>query len=51
MIIAQLIERLRAYLIYRRNRAILAQLSDRDLKDIGLRRGDIEYAARHAANA
>jgi uncharacterized protein YjiS (DUF1127 family) len=51
MIIAQLITRIRAYLTYRRNRAILVQLSDRDLADIGLDRGGIDYAARNAANA
>jgi uncharacterized protein YjiS (DUF1127 family) len=51
MLIAQLIEKIRVYLTYRRNRAILEQLSDRDLKDIGLDRSRIEYAARHAANA
>ncbi len=51
MIIAQLIAKFRAYLAYRRNCAILASLSDRELRDIGINRGDIEYAARQAANA
>lgn len=51
MIIAQIIAQVRAYLVYRRNREILNALSDRDLADIGLDRGGIDFAARHAANA
>lgn len=51
MIIAQIINSIRAYLVYRRNRAVLSALSDRDLADIGLDRSSIEFAARHAANA
>jgi uncharacterized protein YjiS (DUF1127 family) len=51
MIIAQLIAKVRAYLAYRRNCAILTGLTDRELNDIGIHRSDIEYAARHAVNA
>jgi uncharacterized protein YjiS (DUF1127 family) len=51
MIIAQIINAIRSYLAYRRNREILSALSDRELADIGLDRGSIDFAARHAANA
>lgn len=51
MILAQLIAKVRAYLVYRRNLAILSELSDRDLRDIGLDRCSLQSVAREAANA
>jgi uncharacterized protein YjiS (DUF1127 family) len=38
---------LRVWLRHRRNRRILAQLDDRTLKDLGLSRSGIGYAAKH----
>lgn len=38
---------LRLWLRYRTNRKILSQLSDRTLRDIGLSRSSIGYAAKH----
>lgn len=46
MIISTLISRLKAYLRYRRNIEILSRLTDRELSDIGLNRGEIDGVAR-----
>jgi uncharacterized protein YjiS (DUF1127 family) len=51
MILTHIIARIQSWLRYRRNVEILSQLSDRELADIGLNRGSIEDAARHAVNA
>ncbi|KAF0231293.1 MAG: hypothetical protein FD175_1162 [Beijerinckiaceae bacterium] len=51
MILTHIIARIQNWLRVRRNVEILSQLSDRELSDIGLSRGSIEDAARHAVNA
>lgn len=51
MILTQLIARIQSWLRYRRNIAILSQLSDRELADIGLNRSSIDAAARGIVNA
>jgi uncharacterized protein YjiS (DUF1127 family) len=43
-----LIESIREWRRYRATRDALSRLSDRELGDLGLNRGDIEYAARRA---
>jgi uncharacterized protein YjiS (DUF1127 family) len=44
-----IIDRLKAYVVYSRTRAELAQLDDRSLADLGFQRGEIEFIARKAA--
>lgn len=51
MFISTLINRLKAYLRYRRNIEALSRLSDRELSDIGIARCDIENVSRDAAHA
>jgi uncharacterized protein YjiS (DUF1127 family) len=43
-----LIENIREWRRYRATREALSRLTDRELSDLGLGRGDIEYAARRA---
>lgn len=42
-----LAEKLEAWMRYREAVKELSQLSDRELHDIGINRGNIEYVARH----
>ena len=42
-------DRLRAHRVYARTRAELSRLTDRDLDDLGILRGDIDAVAREAA--
>ncbi len=51
MIVTTLINRLKAYLRYRRNLETLSRLSDRELSDIGIARWDIDSVARDVARA
>ncbi|MGL5448684.1 MAG: DUF1127 domain-containing protein [Rhabdaerophilum sp.] len=51
MIVTTLINRLKAYLRYRRNYETLSRLSDRELSDIGIARWDIDTVARDVARA
>lgn len=51
MIVSHIIERVRAYMRYRASVRALSSLSERELADIGLTRGDIRDAAREAAHA
>lgn len=51
MIITTLINRLKAYLRYRRNVEALSRLTDRELSDIGIARWDIDTIARDVARA
>lgn len=51
MILTHILARIQSWLRYRRNIEILSQLTDRELADIGLSRGNIEHAARQAASA
>ena len=51
MFLTHIIARIQSWLRFRRNLEVLSQLSDRELADIGLNRGSIEDAARHAVNA
>ncbi len=51
MVVSHIIERVRAYLRYRASVRALSQLSERELADIGIVRGDIDAVARHAAQA
>ena len=44
-------EKLNAWLRYREAVKELSQLSDRELNDIGIRRGDIEFIVRQSAGA
>ncbi|MEM7524262.1 MAG: DUF1127 domain-containing protein [Pseudomonadota bacterium] len=44
--IARQVDAYRAWLSYRKTVAALAQLSDRELADIGLTRSEINYVAR-----
>ncbi|HLJ69977.1 MAG TPA: DUF1127 domain-containing protein [Roseiarcus sp.] len=46
-----LAEKLNAWLRYREAVKELAQLSDRELNDIGIRRGDIEFIVRQSATS
>lgn len=48
-VLAHLAERRRQQAIYRKTHDELAAMSDRDLADIGLRRGMIDEIARKAA--
>lgn len=43
-----LIENIREWRRFRATREALNRLSERELNDLGLSRGDIEYAARRA---
>ncbi|HKL06090.1 MAG TPA: DUF1127 domain-containing protein [Roseovarius sp.] len=43
---AQMIENVRAWNDIRRTRAALSQLTDRELEDIGLSRGDLRHVSR-----
>jgi uncharacterized protein YjiS (DUF1127 family) len=51
MIVSHIIERVRAYLRYRASVRALSVLSERELADIGLSRGQIEDAARKSVFA
>jgi uncharacterized protein YjiS (DUF1127 family) len=51
MIVSHIIARVRAYIRYRASVRALSMLSERELADIGLSRGDIDNAAREAAYA
>ena len=51
MIVSHVIDRVRAYLRYRASIRALSALSERELADIGLNRGEIETVAKHAAHA
>ncbi len=51
MIVSHIISRIRAHLRYRASIRALSTLSERELADIGLTRGDIDNAARQAAFA
>ena len=44
-------EKLNAWRRYREAVRELSQLSDRELNDIGIRRGDIEYVVRRSAES
>jgi uncharacterized protein YjiS (DUF1127 family) len=48
MIVSHIIERVRAYLRYRASVRALSGLSERELSDIGIARGEIEDVARMA---
>jgi uncharacterized protein YjiS (DUF1127 family) len=48
MIVTMLLARVRAYFRYRDTVNELSRLSDRELEDIGLVRGDIDAVARTA---
>jgi uncharacterized protein YjiS (DUF1127 family) len=51
MIVSHIIERVRAYMRYRASVRALSVLSDRELADIGLSRGQIDDAARKSVFA
>ncbi len=51
MIITWILSRIRAYQRYRQTVSELQRLSDRELNDVGLSRGDIDHVARHYAGA
>jgi len=51
VIITTLINRLKAYLRYRRNVEALSRLTDRELSDIGIARWEIDDVARDVARA
>ena len=51
MIVSHIIARIRGYMLYRASVRALSHLSDRELADIGITRGDIEIVARDAATA
>lgn len=51
MIVSHIIERIRAYMRYRASVRALSQLSERELADIGLTRGDIDTVAKQTAQA
>jgi uncharacterized protein YjiS (DUF1127 family) len=51
MIITHIISRIRAYMRYRQSVRALQTLSDRELADIGMVRGDIEARAKDAVMA
>jgi uncharacterized protein YjiS (DUF1127 family) len=46
-----ILEKIQSFMRFRRSMRELAKLSDRELSDIGLTRGDIEHAAWNAARA
>ena len=45
----EIMKNIREWRRYRATRDALSRLSDRELNDLGLSRGDIAYAARRAA--
>jgi uncharacterized protein YjiS (DUF1127 family) len=49
MFITLILKRLAAWKRYRSNLRELGQLTDRELEDIGLSRGNVDYAARMSA--
>ena len=51
MFVTYLLSKLRAYKLYRETARELAQLSDRELSDLGIARLDIARVAREAAIA
>jgi uncharacterized protein YjiS (DUF1127 family) len=51
MIVSHIIERVRAYMRYRASIRALSGLSERELADIGLTRGEIDDVARKSAFA
>jgi uncharacterized protein YjiS (DUF1127 family) len=51
MIVTHIIERIRAYMRYRASIRALSVLTERELSDIGLTRGDIEDAAKKSVFA
>ena len=51
MIITTIISRIKAWYRFRRNVEILSRLTDRELADIGLNRGEIERTARSVGRA
>ncbi|MGP9821568.1 DUF1127 domain-containing protein [Salinarimonas sp. NSM] len=51
MFLTWVLSRIRAYQRYRRTVRELERLSDRELNDVGLSRGDIDYVARRYAHA
>jgi uncharacterized protein YjiS (DUF1127 family) len=51
LILSHIIERIRAYLRYRESVRVLSSLSERELADIGVSRGEIETVAKEAAYA
>jgi uncharacterized protein YjiS (DUF1127 family) len=51
IMLALILEKLNAFVRYRRSMRELAKLSDRELSDIGLHRGNIESAAWSASRA
>jgi uncharacterized protein YjiS (DUF1127 family) len=51
MFIANLIRYINSWLRYRRNLDELSRLTDRELEDIGMRRGEIESIAWTTARA
>jgi uncharacterized protein YjiS (DUF1127 family) len=51
MIVSHIIARIRGYMRYRASVRALSHLSERELADIGLSRGDIEVVARETAAA
>jgi uncharacterized protein YjiS (DUF1127 family) len=51
MIVSHIIARIRAHLRYRASVRALSHLSERELADIGVNRGDIDNIARESAVA
>jgi uncharacterized protein YjiS (DUF1127 family) len=51
MFVSYILSKFRAYQLYRRTVRELAQLSDRELADLGIARFDIPRVAREAAFA
>ncbi|WP_084327169.1 DUF1127 domain-containing protein [Salinarimonas rosea] len=51
MFLTWVLSRIRAYQRYRQTVRELERLSDRELNDVGLSRGDIDYVARRYAHA
>jgi uncharacterized protein YjiS (DUF1127 family) len=51
MIVSHIIARIRGYMRYRASVRALSHLSERELADIGIARGDIDNVAREAATA
>ncbi|WP_372425326.1 DUF1127 domain-containing protein [Salinarimonas chemoclinalis] len=51
MFLTWVLSRIRAYQRYRRTVRELERLSDRELNDVGLSRGDIDHVARRYAHA
>jgi uncharacterized protein YjiS (DUF1127 family) len=51
MIVSHIIARIRGYIRYRASVRALSHLSERELADIGISRGDIDSIARDAAVA